>query len=253
MKNKKGKEELRKILKVVYYDENAAMDYVTIMNDGNLTVEEINKAIDGDEAEIKAEGETSIKVSLIKMLKLATGIKSEISGHESNERIINSTITTNIMTEFMKLAQNDVNIEKISGIELKINSDTLTYLKSIFPYITLLNNYDNIEELKDIDINKFDEVILATKGYFEFVAYKNNKEIAIFRFNIDCLRNNYKFSDLLIMDLVFYGIKVGNTSIDKINIENEINKTQRVLTEDDLNETSQSDELPIYDIIIAGV
>ena len=136
MKNKKGKEELRKILKVVYYDENAAMDYVTIMNDGNLTVEEINKAIDGDEAEIKAEGETSIKVSLIKMLKLATGIKSEISGHESNERIINSTITTNIMTEFMKLAQNDVNIEKISGIELKINSDTLTYLKSIFPYIT---------------------------------------------------------------------------------------------------------------------
>ena len=196
--------------------KNAAMDYVTIMNDGNLTVEEINKAIDGDEAEIKAEGEASIKVSLIKMLKLATGIKSEISGHESNERIINSTITTNIMTEFMKLAQNDVNIEKISGIELKINSDTLTYLKSIFPYITLLNNYDNIEELKDIDINKFDEVILATKGYFEFVAYKNNKEIAIFRFNIDCLRNNYKFSDLLIMDLVFYGIKVGNTSIDKI-------------------------------------
>lgn len=36
-----------KILKVIYYDENAAMDYVTIMNDGNITIEEINKAIEG--------------------------------------------------------------------------------------------------------------------------------------------------------------------------------------------------------------
>ena len=39
-----------KILKVIYYDENAAIDYVTIMNEGNITVEEINKAISGNNA-----------------------------------------------------------------------------------------------------------------------------------------------------------------------------------------------------------
>ena len=57
-----------KILKVIYYDENAAMDYVTIMNDGNITIEEINKAIEGKNNEIGVNGEASIKKSFLKML-----------------------------------------------------------------------------------------------------------------------------------------------------------------------------------------
>ena len=65
-----------KILKVIYYDENAAMDYVTIVNDGNITVEEINKAITGSDAEVKVEGEAAVKTSLLKMLKLSLGIPS---------------------------------------------------------------------------------------------------------------------------------------------------------------------------------
>ena len=50
-----------KILKVIYYDENAAIDYVTIMNEGNITVEEINKAISGNNAEVGIEGSASVK------------------------------------------------------------------------------------------------------------------------------------------------------------------------------------------------
>ncbi len=64
-----------KILKVIYYDENAAMDYVTIMNDGNITIEEINKAIEGHDTEIGASGESSIKTSFLKMLNLSVGVK----------------------------------------------------------------------------------------------------------------------------------------------------------------------------------
>ena len=67
-----------KILKVIYYDENAAMDYVTIMNDGNITIEEINKAIEGHDAEVEANSEASIKSSFLKMLNLSVGVKSEI-------------------------------------------------------------------------------------------------------------------------------------------------------------------------------
>lgn len=37
------------------------------------------------------------------MLNLSVGVKSEIAGHSSNEKIVNSTITTNIMTEFIKM------------------------------------------------------------------------------------------------------------------------------------------------------
>lgn len=151
------------------------MDYVTIMNDGNITIEEINKAIEGHDAEVGANGESSIKSSFLKMLNLLVGVKSEIAGHSSNEKIVNSTITTNIMTEFIKLADKDDNIEKLTNLKLDIDQDTATYLKSMFPYLSLLKKPDKFEELKDINTNKIDEVILSTKGYFEFLAYKNGK------------------------------------------------------------------------------
>lgn len=243
-----------KILKVIYYDENAAMDYVTIVNDGNITVEEINKAISGSDAEVKVEGEAKAKVSLLKMLKLSLGVKSDISGHTSSEKIVNSTITTNIMTEFIKLADSDDNINKLYGIKLDIDQDTATYLKTMFPYLGLLKDPDKIDELQEININRIDEVILSTKGYFEFLAYKDKKEFAILRFNIDCFRNNYKFNDLLIMDLCYYGIKVGTTTREAVKFKNEITKNQKVLTEEDFNNNnSDNEELPIYDVIIAGV
>lgn len=253
--NQTKEKKQNKILKVIYYDENAAMDYVTIMNDGNVTIEEINKAIEGHEAEVGANGEASIKSSFLKMLNLSVGVKSDISAHSSNKKIVNSTITTNIMTEFIKLADKDDNIQKLIDLKLGIDQDTATYLKSMFPYLSLLKNPDKFEELKDINTSKIDEVILSTKGYFEFLAYKNGEIFAILRFNINCLKNNYKFNDLIKMNLCYYGIKVGTTTKEAIKLENEINQYSKVLTEEEIDSsTDQSNnELPIYDIIIAGV
>ena len=254
---RENKENNSKLLKVIYYDENAAMDYVIIINDGNITTEEINKVIEGKDAEVGASGELGIKTSLLKMLGLSLGIKSSISGHSSNERLINSTLTTNIMTEFIKIADKDDNIEKLQGLKLEIDQDTATFLKSMFPYVALLKNpEEKIDELKEINIGKIDEVILSTKGYFEFLAKKNNEDFAILRFNINCFKNNYKITDLLKMDLCYYGIKVGKTTKEAIKLENEINHNETtILTEDDIGEIKEREEilLPIYDIVIAGV
>ncbi len=39
------------------------------------------------------------------------------------------------MTEFIKLADKDDNIEKLMDLKLDIDQDTATYLKSMFPYL----------------------------------------------------------------------------------------------------------------------
>lgn len=43
------------------------MDYVTIMNDGNITIEEINKVTEVHNAKLGANDEASIKSSSLKM------------------------------------------------------------------------------------------------------------------------------------------------------------------------------------------
>ena len=148
----KNNTKSNKMLKVIYYDENAAIDYVTIMNEGNITVEEINKAISANNAEVEIEESASVKTSLLKMLNLSLGVKVGASGHQSNEKIVNSTVTTNIMTEFIKLADLDLNIEKLMGLRLRIDENTLTYFKSVFPYLSLLKDPEKIDELREINI-----------------------------------------------------------------------------------------------------
>lgn len=57
------------------------------------------------------------------------------------------------------------------------------------------------------------------------------------------------------MNLCYYGIKVGTTTKESIKLENEINQYSRVLTEEEFDTSINrpDNELPIYDIIIAGV
>ena len=57
------------------------------------------------------------------------------------------------------------------------------------------------------------------------------------------------------MNLCYYGIKVGTTTKESIKLENEINQYSKVLTEEELDTSidQTNKELPIYDIIIAGV
>lgn len=57
------------------------------------------------------------------------------------------------------------------------------------------------------------------------------------------------------MNLCYYGIKVGTTTKEAIKLENEINQYSKVLTEEeiDLSIDYSRYDLPIYDIIIAGV
>ena len=254
MKNKKKSD--KKMLKVIYYDENTAMDYITIMNGGNITTEEIKKAIEGTKTDVAVGAGINIKNTLLNMLGLSFGLNSDIAGNSYRERIINSTITSNVMTEFIRVADEDDNIEKLYGLKLEIEKDTVTFLKSIFPYVSLIKNpEETINELGEFNISKIDDVILSTKGYFEFTAKKEKQDFAILRFNINCFRNNYKLNDLLKMDLCYYGIKVGDTTKDAIKFENEINQTQKVLTEEDITEIEEEHKLslPIYDVIIAGV
>ena len=248
------KKEKLPFIKIIYFDNSTAIDYINIINEGEITVEEINKVMNESGAEVNVDGEA--KASLLNMLKLSVGLKSNINLSNSSEKIVNSTLTTNMMVEFIKFAKEDKKIEQIKEVKLSTDKETASYIKSVSPYLALLKDTNEIPEFKDFNIAKFDEVISQAKGYYEFIAKnKDDKEI-ILRFNGDGFRNNYKFNDLLKMDLTYYGIKVGKCFKDDIKFVNEINQEEKIVTINDFNvscNNSNSDLLDIYDIILAGV
>ena len=242
-------------VKIIYFDNSTAIDYINIINEGEITIEEINKVIDETGSELNLNGEAKAKISLLNMLKLSVGLKSNVNLSSSSEKIVNSTLKTNMMVEFIKFAKEDTKIEQIKDVKLSTGKDTASYIKSISPYLALLKDTNEIPEFKDFNITKFDEVITQAKGYYEFIAkYENDKEI-ILRFNIDGFRNNYKFNDLSKMNLTYYAIKVGNCYKEDIKFENEINQEEKIVTIKDFDskENLNTDLLDIYDVVLAGV
>lgn len=138
----------------------------------------------------------------------------------------------------------------------------MSYVALISPYLSMLNGGANIPAGEfNIAIDKLDNTIKNAKGYYEFVGIREEEKV-IFRFNIKSFKNNYKAADLQKMDISIYAIKVGKSSIEKLNFNNEFEVDEVYSIKDNPDyekkekveiDESIKDDLPVYDVLLAGV
>lgn len=106
-----------------------------------------------------------------------------------------------------------------------------------------------------------DNTIKNAKGYYEFVGMCNEKNV-IFRFNIKSFKNNYKATDLQKMDISIYAIRVGKSSVEKLNFNNEFEIEKNLSRKDnpeyqkkekEPENKSNAEEPDVFDVLLAGV
>lgn len=248
--------------KVVYFDEGSATDFLQIFYGGNIEVvdEEQGKfayKIDGE-----AEAKAGIGKGFLSLMKASISMSGSANVEKSKDNLLISTLTNTLLADFIKFASSEENKKKIhifNGMKVDAISDSFTFIKMYSPYIKLLKeDTKHTQDLADFNFIEIDEILKGAKGYYELLAVKD-KEKSILRFNINSFRNSYTLTDLTKMDLKFYGIKVGECSIEDLLVENEFPKvtTNQHLSAAEIF-TGQKDEdsndlLSIYDIILAGV
>ena len=188
-------------------------------------------------------------------LQAKIGINSNINN--INDGVVKSTLTNTILTDYIKKADTDEKIKKISNYQITPIKDSVSYYKMYTPYMLLIKKELNDKISAEVDITKIDEVLKETKGYYEFLA-TNGKEQVIIRFNISSFKNNYKINNILGMNLLLYGVNVGSAEKDDFSIEKEFeqNESKEITADEILEVTSKAPEhkkLKIYDIVLAGV
>ena len=246
-----SKNDKIKMQKIIYFDEESVTDYVQIVEGGKLekTTELLNGTEENLNAKTKASGSAGISV----VFKAILGLESKIDASLD-------------LTDFINiLEKEDTCIENFKNYEIFVEKDSLSYIVMISPYMTMLGKSGGIKAGEfDLFIDKIDNAIKAGKGYFEFVGEKNEEKVVL-RFNIEAFKNNYKISDLLKMNLSIYGIKVGTTTLEKLNINNELNLDEKITIGKDnpsyIKESDKQDEvdeemkkeLDVYDVLLAGV
>lgn len=134
------------------------------------------------------------------------------------------------------------------GLLILINNRGITQMNSITD--------DDKNNFKGIEIKNIERTLDRLSGYYEIKCVSSESKEMIFRFNISGLRNNYTLSDLTKMDVILYGIKVGEVDSIDLSFNAMIDRLSNQVKSQlgsDFDEEQDSEKIPIYDILVAGV
>lgn len=264
------------LCKVVYFDEDSVTDFVQIVAGGELekTTELLNQSQENGEADVSAKagiGLSGVFKALIGFESsgsVGASIGTSFNSNEMAKNIVKNTILTDFIDLVGKYAaENQAEskkkiIEKFSGYTISTPKDSLSYIALFSPYLSMFKSGTSVSAGEfNIAMDKLDNTMKNAKGYYEFLGEKESKKI-IFRFNIKAFKNNYKAPDLLKMDMSIYGIKVGKSSLAKLNFNGEFEMDENSILKDNPDYTKDNKEklpdeyykeLDVYEVLLAGV
>lgn len=241
------------MIKVVYFDENSATDYLNIYNGG----EEIQQK-EKIKENTKALAEKFGLNFFAKFNWLALGSKAEGNVEadftQSGQSFLKTTLSNTVLTDFLHKADKDERIEEISKCTLTPPRNSIAFFKMFTPYLVMTNAKIDIDDGFSIDVSKLDEAFKNGKGYYEMLA-QNTVKRCILRFNISSFRNNYGIADLTKMDLTYYAVEVGKTEESNLDIGKEFSMEQHSISSafEVIDGEVTSRLLEVYDVILAGV
>ena len=263
-----------KLCKIVYFDEDSVTDFIQIVAGGKLekTTELLNETKDEGKAGVNAKAGIGVGGVLKALLGFETSVSVDASLDTSfnTNKMATNIVKNTILTDFIDILEqgtaNDKKtkevIRKFKGYAISAPKDSFSYIALISPYLSMLKGGSGIPAGDfNIAVEKLDNTIKSAKGYYEFIG-TNDKETVIFRFNIKSFKNNYKVTDLLKMDVSIYALKVGTSSIDKLDLNSELDidssfgvkdnptyrKQDKVIINPDLHKP-----LDVYDVLLTGV
>lgn len=244
------------MIKIVYFDNSSAIDYLNIYNGGEqiqTKEEQIDKA---QQLTTQATAAITAKLSWLNFFtaKAEANVDAEINSKDNS--IVKTTLSNTVLTDFLQQAESDDKVFKFDSYKLRAYKNSIAYFKMFTPYLKMTSSDLESDGVR-FDISKIDDAFISGKGYYELIAEKNEDgkiKKHIFRFNIGAFRNNYTIADLTKMELKYLAVKVGSTYEYNLDISKEIDLEQSTLTSAfDMLDDTNNDELDVFDVILAGV
>jgi hypothetical protein len=137
MSRKKSTEQ-KKMIKIVYFDEISATDYITIQNGGQIdwsTTENKEKL-----AKLIAEIDAQAKVGF----NWFSAIKASVSGHANvsydskTTNLIESTLSNTLLTDYINIASKDKNVHQFHNDGVHAPENSVTMYKMYSSYLNIV-------------------------------------------------------------------------------------------------------------------
>lgn len=244
------------MIKVVYFDEESASDYLDISAGGKETTtsEHVRKRM--ADADAKVQAKLAAKLSWLPFLGASAEAGASASVAQSNQGILSKTLSNTILTDYLAVVSSDPQVRRLDGFRVSAAKDSMAHTKMFTPYLAILNTREH-----GVDLALLDSALASAKGYYELLGdNEDGGERCVLRFNLRAFRNNYGLTDLARMRLVYHGVLVGESTESSLTMQAEMSQQAAVVptltARDVIDGTSEGDQtgrLKVYDILFAGV
>lgn len=244
----------KSMIKIVYFDEDSASDYLDVSAGGKKASTSENVKERSRETHSKVEAGLIAKLSWLPFLGTSAEGSAGAGMSAAGKSILSKTLSNTILTDYLAEAEDDGRIKRLEGLRMTAPKDSMAFMKMYTPYMIVAKTED-----EGIDLARMDEALMAAKGYYELIGENlDSGEKCILRFNIRAFRNSYGLTDLGRMQLVFHGVLVGRATEDGLDINAEMSQISDVeppSAMDIVEGTVAADEslLDVYDVILAGI
>lgn len=245
----------RELIKVVYFDEQSASDYLDISAGGKaaMTAEDVRERASNVHADVEAK--VAAKLSWLPFIGGSAEVGTGVEASRTGQSMLSKTLSNTILTDYLAKAGDDHRVRQLRGLRVTAPEDSMAYMKMFTPYMIIAKTED-----QGIDLARLDEALAGAKGYYELLGEGEDGVKHVLRFNIGAFRNNYGLTDLSRMRLAFHAVYVGQATEEGLGMQAEMSTDAAAAalpTAAELldGETSQRDEylLDVYDVILAGV
>lgn len=257
------KKDQSNLVKIVYFDEQAAVDALQVV-DGGSALETLSKTLEKGNA-IDVNGNVGKSFWGLMGLGLKGNAKRE------KNTIIQSQVTSTLISQFIeKVSEDKISLLTVDEPNLRIQKDSVAYFRNLLPMTHMIKDFSALEEVDEdsqrvlaaLNFDQLGDSLDTFSAYYELEGIFEARP-AIFRFNIDGLRNNYSLLDLAKIDrLKVYGLIVGyrdsmNLAFDK-QVDDLVAEVDDDVEYDDLkskeNWKDKAKEIyPMIDVILAGI
>lgn len=253
------------IVKIVYFDEGSATDYCQIKSGGSVNT----KTTASDSSAKGVEGTVGASIGaklsgLIPFVKPAINVDGSAEASYHIETVVKSIVTNTVLTDFLNSVgdKGDGPITLLKNKKIEQVPGSISSLSLLTPYFGMLKSGQAIPAGDlEISVDKLDSTLTKAKGYLEFVGKEEGQKDVVIRFNSAALKNNYRPSDLLRMNLKLYATLVGECRLSDLSPDNEFKLEGFPVGKDNPDYHAGAEDSPaqkeatlkVYDVILAGV
>ncbi len=250
----------KKVIKVIYFDEGSATDFLYVLDGGKNTDKKEHIVNKTTELAAGAEAELNKKAGIFSAITAKIGLEGSADFSREGSTIITKAVENTILTDYLtcitKKGKNYIRV--FENCKPYPYPKSFAFFKMLTPYLKMTDGKVEVADGLTLNLALMDEALDSGRGYYELIG-ESKGELVVLRFNNKAFRNNYFISDLVKMNLDYYGIEVGMVPIDNLTMDSEFGEKNKAeingyeLANKGEMGSFDMKELKVYDVILAGV